>query len=236
MPVRIEKKMLRPGNSESMTARLVLQTGSRAGMPAPLQYGYYMIGRHQECQIRPKSRSVSRYHCLLCHNENVVQVLDLESTSGTRVNEEKLMPKSWVPLSNGDMLRCGKIVFRANVEIDIFADDFDEDSSASASDESAETLRGGDSRRIAGAANASTAREKASVDAEPRRQRPVRPPKQRRKRLCKAGPNRLRSLSEPDRLRMIGTIALTVLTVGCLGYSGYRYYNGPDVRVLEGID
>ena len=95
---------------------LILQTGSRAGLQAPMQHGYYMIGRHQECQIRPKSRSVSRHHCLLFLDDTGLRVFDLESTSGTRINEVPLTPKSWVELEDGDMLRCGKIVFQVCVE------------------------------------------------------------------------------------------------------------------------
>ena len=97
------------------TARLVLAVGSRAGREAPLQHGYYMIGRHRECQIRPKSRSVSRRHCLLFQDGAGLQVLDLNSTSGTRVNDLRIRPKTWTTLRNGDMLRCGKVVFRVDL-------------------------------------------------------------------------------------------------------------------------
>ncbi len=96
-------------------ARLVLAVGSRAGREAPLQYGYYMIGRHSECQIRPKSRSVSRRHCLLFQDDTGLQVLDLNSTAGTRVNDLRIRPKTWIALRNGDMLRCGKVVFRVDL-------------------------------------------------------------------------------------------------------------------------
>lgn len=81
-----------------------------------MQHGYYMIGRDQECQIRPKSRSVSRHHCLLFHDQQGLRVLDLESTSGTRINEQRVVPKKWMPLGDGDLLRCGKIVFRIGLE------------------------------------------------------------------------------------------------------------------------
>jgi len=80
-----------------------------------LQYGYYMIGRHSECQIRPKSRSVSRRHCLLLQDDTGLQVLDLNSTAGTRVNDLRIRPKTWTMLRNGDMLRCGKVVFRVHL-------------------------------------------------------------------------------------------------------------------------
>ena len=98
-----------------MTARLILAVGSRAGLEAPLHTGYYMIGRHKECQIRPKSRSVSRRHCLLHHDEQGLKVLDLESSAGTYVDNVRLEPKRWYPLKDGGELRCGKVLFRAGV-------------------------------------------------------------------------------------------------------------------------
>ncbi len=95
-------------------ARLVLAVGSRAGREAPLQYGYYLIGRHRECQIRPKSRSVSRRHCLLYQDDTGLKVFDLGSTAGTRVNDLRLRPQTWTTLRHGDMLRCGKVAFRVD--------------------------------------------------------------------------------------------------------------------------
>jgi pSer/pThr/pTyr-binding forkhead associated (FHA) protein len=94
------------------TARLILAVGSQAGREAPLQFGYYMIGRHSECQIRPKSRSVSRRHCLLFQDETGLRVFDLDSAAGTRVNDLRIRAKTWTVLRHGDILRCGKVVFR----------------------------------------------------------------------------------------------------------------------------
>ncbi|QDV65700.1 FHA domain-containing protein [Crateriforma conspicua] len=94
-----------------MFVQLILAQGSRAGLTADIAHGYYMIGRHAECQIRPKSKSVSRRHCLIHHGAESVRVLDLNSTSGTRLNNEKLPPLQWTQLSDGDQLRCGKVAF-----------------------------------------------------------------------------------------------------------------------------
>ncbi|TWU64965.1 FHA domain-containing protein FhaA [Crateriforma conspicua] len=94
-----------------MFVQLILAQGSRAGLTADIHHGYYMIGRHAECQIRPKSKSVSRRHCLIHHGAESVRVLDLNSTSGTRLNNEKLPPLQWTQLSDGDQLRCGKVAF-----------------------------------------------------------------------------------------------------------------------------
>lgn len=42
--------------------------------------------------------------------------------------------------------------------------------------------------------------------------------------------------SDIERLKMIGAALLLVTTIGVLGYSGYRFFAGPEVRVIEGID
>ncbi|MEM1226633.1 MAG: FHA domain-containing protein [Planctomycetota bacterium] len=98
----------------ALTAQLVLASGSRAGMVAAIHPGYYLIGRCKECQIRPKSRSVSRRHCLLHWDGRSFLVLDLGSTSGTRVGGEKITPRNWVAIPIGSELRCGKIAFRVD--------------------------------------------------------------------------------------------------------------------------
>lgn len=92
-------------------AGLVLVSGSKAGLVAPMTAGYYAIGRDAECQIRPKSRSVSRFHCLVLCSEEAVKVMDLDSTSGTVVGDQRLTPKRWVEIRDGQRLRCGKIAF-----------------------------------------------------------------------------------------------------------------------------
>lgn len=96
---------------QPLSASLTLASGSRAGMVVTLHAGFYLIGRNSECQVRPKSRSVSRRHCLIRHQHGQLQVLDLDSTSGTRLNGEKMQPRLWYPLADGDELRCGKIAF-----------------------------------------------------------------------------------------------------------------------------
>ena len=99
-----------------MTVELIMTQGSSAGTAAPIHRGYYLVGRHKECQIRPKSRSVSRRHCLLLHNEDGVGALDLKSTSGTFVNGQRLEPHQWRVLRSGDQIRFGKVVFEVAIK------------------------------------------------------------------------------------------------------------------------
>ncbi|PAY15234.1 hypothetical protein CKO51_32895 [Rhodopirellula sp. SM50] len=102
-----------------MRAKLILATGSHAGIEAPLRTGYYMIGRHRECQIRPKTRKVSRRHCLVHNTDESVRVFDLGSSNGTFVNERRLEPNEWLTLADGDHLRCGCTQFQVEVEAQV---------------------------------------------------------------------------------------------------------------------
>ena len=99
-----------------MSVKLSLASGSLAGVEELLKHGFYMIGRDQECQIRPHSHSVSRKHCLLHFSGRGVRVFDLASANGTHVNEQELKPNQWVWLSEGDTLRCGQVVFDVSVK------------------------------------------------------------------------------------------------------------------------
>ncbi len=100
-----------------MSAKLTLATGSHAGIETPLKYGYYMIGRDVECQIRPRSHSVSRRHRLLHHSEHGLRVFDLASANGTHVNDERLEANQWVWLRSAYKLRCGTVIFDVSVRL-----------------------------------------------------------------------------------------------------------------------
>jgi pSer/pThr/pTyr-binding forkhead associated (FHA) protein len=99
-----------------MPVELIITQGSNAGTVAPIHQGYYLVGRHKECQIRPKSRSVSRRHCLLLHNEDGFGLLDLKSTGGTYVNGKRLEPHRWKVLGDGDQIRFGRIAFSVSIQ------------------------------------------------------------------------------------------------------------------------
>lgn len=82
-----------------------------------------MIGRDRECQIRPKSRSVSRKHCLLHWEINRpdagprFRIFDLDSTAGTRVNGTRIPSRTWIEVVDGSELRCGKIAFDLTIDL-----------------------------------------------------------------------------------------------------------------------
>ncbi|MEL6108198.1 MAG: FHA domain-containing protein [Planctomycetota bacterium] len=94
-----------------MSVELKITRGSNRGTTAPIHPGYYLVGRHKDCQIRPKSRSVSRRHCLLLRNDDGFGALDLKSTRGTYVNGVRIKPREWRVLRDGDEIHFGKVAF-----------------------------------------------------------------------------------------------------------------------------
>ena len=115
--------MLRITSPDLKMVRLVLAVGSRAGLAAPLQTGYYMIGRHNECQIRPKSRSVSRRHCLLHNEDGVLRLFDLDSAAGTFKNDRRMDPGKWHEVQDRDEVRFGKVRFVVELDdVDVHDD------------------------------------------------------------------------------------------------------------------
>ena len=94
-----------------MFVRLILAGGLKAGTVAEIKQGYYLIGRHEECQIRPQSDSVSDRHCLLQHEGTSFRVFVLDDQSPTLVNHKQLPPKQWQLLNHGDLLQVGRVPF-----------------------------------------------------------------------------------------------------------------------------
>ncbi len=226
-------------------------------------------------------------------HETGLRVLDLDSTSGVRVNDEKVTPKTWVELHHGDNLRCGKIVFEVNL-IAVDPSQQQEGLAAAAASmvrgeawqeaDIAEYLESEDAadqeRRYEAirSTTASTAHKDSNTDQtldvdenvytepvdeedEPAAddkdkvsekeakskkkgksakakgsRRFSRLPKKKRRKMSSSGGGVLSAFGDPERLKMVGAILLLVGVLGVLGYSFHRFYNGPTVRVLEGID
>ena len=89
--------------------KLKVQAGSNAGKEIPVPMSRFLIGRSDECQLRPKSDAISRNHCSILINDDDVTVRDLNSRNGTFVNDERVSGDQ--PLKDGDKLRVGKLEF-----------------------------------------------------------------------------------------------------------------------------
>ena len=75
-----------------------------------------MIGRSDSCQLRPKSESVSRKHCIIVRKDNRVLVQDLKSRNGTFVNEKRLPTDKAKVLKPGDLLKVASLEFEVVIE------------------------------------------------------------------------------------------------------------------------
>ena len=99
-----------------MQVKLKVMTGSHAGLEIAVSGEKFLIGRGESCNLRPKSESVSRKHCILVIRDNRLLVQDLVSRNGTFVNEKRLPTDKAKVLSSGDQLRVGKIAFEVLIE------------------------------------------------------------------------------------------------------------------------
>lgn len=99
-----------------MQMQLKVVTGGQAGKLISVKHDKFLIGRSDECHLRPKSESISRRHCAIIRKEGRILLIDLKSRNGTLVNDKKLDPSKAKILKNGDHIRVGKLEFIAVIE------------------------------------------------------------------------------------------------------------------------
>lgn len=95
-------------------AELHVANGGQKGTVIPLPIGKFMIGREEDCQLRPNSDLVSRHHCVFNVDEYGVRLRDLGSTNGTLVNGERI--RAVHVLKHGDHVSVGRLEFRVVLE------------------------------------------------------------------------------------------------------------------------
>lgn len=99
-----------------MKVKLKVISGSHAGKEITVSSDKFLIGRSDQCQLRPKSESVSRRHCILVIRDNKVLVQDLKSRNGTMVNDKLLPTDRAKVLKHGDLLKVGKLSFEMVID------------------------------------------------------------------------------------------------------------------------
>lgn len=90
-------------------AELRVAAGRQMGSVIPLPVGKFLVGREEDCHLRPNSDLVSRHHCVFTADELSLRLRDLGSTNGTYVNGERI--RGAVLLNDGDMVSIGKLEF-----------------------------------------------------------------------------------------------------------------------------
>jgi pSer/pThr/pTyr-binding forkhead associated (FHA) protein len=102
-----------------MQVKLKVLAGSNEGKEIAVNSEKFLIGRADECQLRPKSESVSRRHAAIIQKDGRVLLVDLKSRNGTFVNEKQLSSDKAKILKDGDLLRVGKLEFQIAIEVGI---------------------------------------------------------------------------------------------------------------------
>lgn len=97
-----------------MDVRLKVLKGSNVGKEVRVPGPQCLIGRSEECHIRPQSDAVSRRHSVIIIGENDVVIRDLNSRNGTVVNGDKI--EGEVVLIHGDVIKIGPLEFGIEIE------------------------------------------------------------------------------------------------------------------------
>jgi len=78
--------------------------------------GIKKVGRDKSNQWQIDREKLSRFHAEVKLSDDELQVVDLNSTNGTFINDERLSPEEVYKLSPGDRLRFGDIEFVCKIE------------------------------------------------------------------------------------------------------------------------
>jgi pSer/pThr/pTyr-binding forkhead associated (FHA) protein len=102
-----------------MKISLTVIGGKQAGKAIPVRGTKFLIGRGEECHLRPQSHLVSRKHCavLVQEKENKVIIEDFGSTNGTFVNGQKIQQQQ--ELKNGDRIKVGLLELELSIPVGV---------------------------------------------------------------------------------------------------------------------
>jgi predicted component of type VI protein secretion system len=96
-----------------MQVKFKLLKGSHAGKEVKLPTPKCLIGRNEDCHLKPQSEAVSRRHCVIITTDSEVMIRDLNSRNGTLVNGEKITGDT--VLLNGDLVKVGPLEFEMQI-------------------------------------------------------------------------------------------------------------------------
>jgi pSer/pThr/pTyr-binding forkhead associated (FHA) protein len=102
-----------------MQMQLKVLSGNHVGKLIAVNHDKFLIGRADDCHLRPKSDSISRRHCAILHKDGRILLVDLKSRNGTSVNDKMLDPAKAKILKDGDRIKIGKLEFVAVIEAGI---------------------------------------------------------------------------------------------------------------------
>lgn len=102
-----------------MDMKLKVLEGKHAGQQIPVKHKKFLIGRAEDCHLRPGSELISRHHCAIVIEEGYIGIRDFGSKNGTYVNDERVLGER--ELKAGDRLMIGQLRFEVHVAHNIGA-------------------------------------------------------------------------------------------------------------------
>lgn len=96
-----------------MDLKLKVLEGKNTGQEIPIQGKKFLIGRAEDCNLRPGSDLISRHHCVLLIEDGYVGVRDFGSKNGTYVNQQRVAGEC--ELKAGDHLTIGPLQFEIHI-------------------------------------------------------------------------------------------------------------------------
>lgn len=96
-----------------MDLKLRVLEGKNAGQEIAVPGRKFLIGRAEDCHLRPGSDLISRHHCVLLIEDGYIGVRDFGSKNGTYINDERVVGER--ELKPGDRLTIGPLRFEIHV-------------------------------------------------------------------------------------------------------------------------
>jgi pSer/pThr/pTyr-binding forkhead associated (FHA) protein len=96
---------------------LVVTAGKQEGKVLEIKLPQFLIGRDQQCQLRPASPLISKRHCAIIQRDGKAFIRDFDSTNGTFVNDEPV--KGERELKHNDQLKIGPIQLKVTLEASV---------------------------------------------------------------------------------------------------------------------
>lgn len=106
----VDRLLDQAGDQSSSSHRAEIRgvSASVSGRTFALQSASMVVGRSADCSIQLDESSVSSEHARLVRDEDGWRAINLLSTNGTFINDQKI---SNAPLTDGDHVRFGRVEF-----------------------------------------------------------------------------------------------------------------------------
>jgi pSer/pThr/pTyr-binding forkhead associated (FHA) protein len=98
-----------------MVVKLRVAQGAQAGREVIIPVAEFLIGRGEECHLRPRSDAISRRHCVIAVSDKQVELRDLGSKNGSYVNGQRV--EGTCVLQSGDQVSIGPLNFEMIIEV-----------------------------------------------------------------------------------------------------------------------